>query len=82
MRMNGEDASASYLEERARFVIQLALEWLPMTLLLPFLAKRRWRQGIPLLSLPVVFPLLCYLCTGMALLLVWPGTGCGRKPTK
>jgi len=75
MRMNGEDASASYLEERVRFVIQLALEWLPMTLLLPFLAKRRWRQGIPLLSLPVVFPLLCYLCTGMALLLVWPGTG-------
>ena len=30
---------------------------------------------MPLLSLPVVFPLLCYACTGMALLLVWPGTG-------
>jgi 4-amino-4-deoxy-L-arabinose transferase-like glycosyltransferase len=75
MRMNGQESSGSYLYERARFVIQLALEWLPMTLLLPFLANRRWRARIPLLSLPVVFPLLCYLCTGMALLLVWPGTG-------
>lgn len=75
MRMNGQDTSGNYVYERVRFVIQLALEWLPMTLLLPFLARRRWRQSIPLLAQPVVFPLLCYLCTGMALLLVWPGTG-------
>jgi 4-amino-4-deoxy-L-arabinose transferase-like glycosyltransferase len=75
MRMDGQDSAANYLYERARFIIQLALEWLPTTLLLPFLATKRWRRSIPLLSLPVVFPLLCYACTGMALLLVWPGTG-------
>jgi 4-amino-4-deoxy-L-arabinose transferase and related glycosyltransferases of PMT family len=75
MRMDGHGSAANYLYERARFIIQLALEWLPTTLLLPFLATRRWRRSVPLLSLPVVFPLLCYACTGMALLLVWPGTG-------
>jgi hypothetical protein len=75
MRMDGQDSAANYLYERARFIIQLALEWLPNSLLLPFLATKRWRRSIPLLSLPVVFPLLCYACTGMALLLVWPGTG-------
>jgi hypothetical protein len=54
MRMDGQDSAANYLYERARFIIQLALEWLPNSLLLPFLATKRWRRSIPLLSLPLL----------------------------
>jgi hypothetical protein len=74
MRLNGQDVNSHYFYNHGHFIVQLALEWLPMTLMLPFI-WRRWRQGMGLFTLPIVAPLLCYIVTGLALLFLWPGTG-------
>ncbi len=63
-----------HLYERARFIIQLALEWLP-DCCCPSWRPSAGGGAAPLLSLPVVLPPFRYAGTGMALLLVWPGTG-------
>ncbi len=75
MRVAGGFDLGHYLFERLRFVVSLALEWLPSTLLLPLMALPSWRRKVPLLNAPISAALICYAAGGMAALLLWPGVG-------
>ncbi len=75
MRLNGSIDMAQYGDERLRYVINLPLELLPGTILLPFLAVAGWRRRLGLAKNPVVMPLICYSGFGALALLIWPGVG-------